>query len=106
MKGNKITKNYNERWVTKRRRNNELLKKTERINNHKNAIIHEVGENNKKYQLMSKKDKKMPKQKRKQHSKTKEKITKHTTKCNPFDCVHEMNDGTTSLKHNHTETME
>ena len=46
----------------------------------------------------------MPKQERQQHAKTEDKLQKTTMKCNPFDCVHKMNDGTTSLKHNHMKT--
>ena len=63
--------------MTKRRRNNELIKRQHHAEKNKelkqNAIIHEVWGNDKKYQWTSKKDKRMPKQKRQEHAKMKEK---------------------------------
>ena len=57
---------------------------------------------------MNEKDKSTPKHKRQQHAKNQ--LQKTAMKHNPFDCINEMNDGTTrktsAMKHNHTETRE
>ena len=55
-----------------------------------NAIIHKVGENNKKYQWASKKDKKIPNQKD-NSTPVKEKITKNHNKMQPIQ-LHTQNE--------------
>ena len=92
--------------MTRRRRKNKVIKKTAEQPKGKNNCNEMQS-----YMKLGKKIRctnGQVKQRReyplkKQHAKTGKNTKKHN-KCNPFNCIHEMNDGTTSLKYNHTGT--
>ena len=90
--GNKITKNYNETQMTKRRSNTELIKKTApctKGENYNKTPSYTKFE--KKYQWMDEKDHRTPKQRRQQHAEMKCKFTLTRKRYQNLNIMHPAN---------------